>query len=143
MTLVLYAHTNVRQREVGLRYLCHGYTLYRVALLSRAGCIESILQLHIGVERIILRRRLLLCNRVVQRRANLCLVREELAEVYIGSNRIVGLVVGAAFCHSLLQSAETRRRISSLGIERTKVGQLNIEVALCRPATRVVKLLKS
>ena len=143
MALSLYAHPHVRQREIGLRNLGHGYALYGVALVLVGSGIESLVEQHVVVERIVLGRRLLLSHRVVERSRHLSLVGEELAKLYVCRNRIVGIVVGGALCHTVLQSAKASRSIASLHIDIAKVGQLHVEVALRSPASRTVVVLKA
>ena len=106
-------------------------------------CIESLIKQHVVVEWIVLGRRLLLGYRVVERGRNLGFVGEELAKLYVCRNRVVGIVVCGALCHTVLQSAEASRCIASLHIDIAKVGQLNIEVALRSPTSRTVVVLKA
>ena len=65
MTLGSDTHPGIRDREVGLRNLGGSDILDRIALVLRAGSIESILQLHIGIQRIILRSGLLLGDTII------------------------------------------------------------------------------
>ena len=58
-------HTGIRYREVGLCNLGHGNILDRIALRLRACSIESILQFHIRIHRIILWRSLLLGDTII------------------------------------------------------------------------------
>ena len=58
-------HPGIRDREVGLRNLGGSNVLDRIALVLGAGGIEGILQLHIGIQRIILRSGLLLGNTII------------------------------------------------------------------------------
>ena len=58
-------HTGIGNREVGLRHLGYGDVLDRVSLCLRTGGIQSILQFHIGIQRIILRRSLLLGHTII------------------------------------------------------------------------------
>ena len=58
-------HPGIRDREVGLRNLGGSDILDRIALVLGAGGIESILQFHIGIQRIILRSGLLLGNTII------------------------------------------------------------------------------
>ena len=53
------AHAHVRYREVGLRGLGHGDVLDGVALVAFHG-FQGIIEQHVGVERVILRRLALL-----------------------------------------------------------------------------------
>ena len=105
--------------------------------------IESLVEQHVVVERIVLGRRLLLGYRVIERSRNLSFVGEELAKLYVCRNRVVGIVVCGALCHTVLQSAEASRSIASLHIDIAQVGQLNIEVALRSPTSRTVVVLKA
>ena len=59
------ADTSVGDGEVGVGHLRHGDVLDGVALVLRASCVESVLQLHVGVERIVLRRGLLLGHAII------------------------------------------------------------------------------
>ena len=54
VTLVLYAHSHVGKREVGARCLCHGDAFHRVALVL-VERLESVVELHISIERIVSR----------------------------------------------------------------------------------------
>ena len=58
-------HTGIGNREVGLRHLGHGDVLDGVSLCLRTGGIQGILQFHIGIQRIILRRSLLLGHTII------------------------------------------------------------------------------
>ena len=143
VALVLYADTHVRQREVGLRNLCHGDAFYRIALVLRASRFESVVEFHIRIEWIVFGRCLLLSNRVVERRRNLRLVGEELAKLHISRHGVVGVVVGRTLSHAFLQSAEAGRGVLALHVDGAEVGELQIERALCSPTARVVELLQS
>ena len=65
MSLGSDTHPGIRDGEVGLRNLGGSDILDRIALVLGAGGIESILQLHIGIQRIILRSGLLLGNTII------------------------------------------------------------------------------
>ena len=58
-------NTSIGYREIGLRNLGHSNILDRIALGLRAGSIKSILQLHIRIHRIILRRSFLLGDTII------------------------------------------------------------------------------
>ena len=58
-------HPGIRDGEVGLRNLGGSDILDRIALMLGSGSIEGILQLHIGIQRIILRSGLLLGNTII------------------------------------------------------------------------------
>ena len=65
MTLGSDTHPGIRDGEVGLRNLGGSNILDRIALMLGSGSIEGILQLHIGIQRIILRSGLLLGNTII------------------------------------------------------------------------------
>ena len=65
MSLGSDTHPGIRDGEVGLRNLGGSDVLDRIALMLGAGGIEGILQLHIGIQRIILRSGLLLGNTII------------------------------------------------------------------------------
>jgi hypothetical protein len=65
MTLGSDTHPGIRDGEVGLRNLGGSDILDRIALMLGSGSIEGILQLHIGIQRIILRSGLLLGNTII------------------------------------------------------------------------------
>ena len=65
MTLGSDTHPGIRDGEVGLRNLGGSDVLDRIALMLGSGSIEGILQLHIGIQRIILRSGLLLGNTII------------------------------------------------------------------------------
>ena len=111
--------------------------------MLRASCFESVIELHVGVKRIILWRCLLLSHRVVERCRHLRLVGEELAELYVCRNGVVGVVVGRTLCHALLQSAEACRAVFALHVDGAEVRELQVERALCSPTARVVEFLQS
>ena len=58
-------YPGIGNREVGLGDFGHGDVLDRVPLSLRTGGIKGILQLHIGIQRIILRRSLLLGHTII------------------------------------------------------------------------------
>ena len=79
VTLGLDAEAHVGQREVGTGGLGNSDVLNGVAVMCVKCRLQSLVQLHIGVQRVIFGTCLLLGNRIVERCRNLQLVREELA----------------------------------------------------------------
>ena len=136
------AHTHARQREVGVRGLGYGNAFYRVAFVAFNG-IESVVETHIGVERVIAWARFLLCYRIVERRCNLGLIGEELAKVEVGGQTIRFIVVGGTLGHAIFQSAETITDILACEVYGTKVRQLHVQVSCCCPSASVVKLFQT
>ena len=78
VTLRLDAHAGVGDGEVARGVLGHGYRLHGVALVLVHG-LQCVVEVHVGVERVVLRTDLLLCDGVVERCADLGLLGEELA----------------------------------------------------------------
>ena len=142
VTLGLDVEAHVGQREVGRRGLGDGNVLYRVALLLVGG-IEGVVEVHIGVQRIILRLGDFLGDRVVERCRHLQLVGEQLAQLDGGGQRVGLVVVGGACCHTVLQSAEALGDDLSREVERADIRQLHVERSRCCPAATVDDVLQA
>ena len=143
VTLGLDAEAHVRQCEVGRGRLGDGNALYAVALVLVDGGVQRVVQFHIRVQRIILRPRLLLGDRVVERRRHLHLVGEELAQLEIGSHRVCLVVVGGTLGYAFFQSAKALGDNLTRHIDSTHVGELDVQVARSSPATLVDDFLQA
>ena len=135
VTLGLDAEAHIRQREVGIGGLGDGNALYRVAFMLVDGRIECIVQLHIRIQRVILRTCLLLGNRVVQRSRHLHLVREELTQLDIGGQRIGLVVFLRTGSHAILQASESLRHNLTRQVDGSHVRELHVQCSRCCPAT--------
>ena len=143
VAFVLYAHPHIREREVGVGGAGDGNRLNAVALMVAACSIEGVAQTHVGIQRVVLRTRLLLRHRVVERCRHLRLVGEELTQLERSGDAVGLIVVGAALCHTLLESTEAFRGVAALHVHGAKVGELHVQIALCCPAAFVVVFLQS
>ena len=142
MALVLDAHADVGEREVARQALADGYRLHGVALAGTHG-VEGILQVHIGVEGVVLRPHLVLGHAVVEGHVHLGLVGEELAQLEICRHGVRLLVLVRALQHALLKSAEAVGHVAARQTDAAEVRQLNVEIARCCPAALVVILLQA
>ena len=136
-------NTSIGYREIGLRNLGHSNILDRIALGLRTGSIESILQFHIRIHRIILRRSFLLCYTIINRYADLSLVWEELTHFQRGGYAIGTIVVGTSASHTVFQTSKSFADISSRSIDTTEIRQLYIEISIGSPSTLVVMFLEA
>ena len=140
MTFGLDTHAHVGEREVGVGGLRHSYRLDRVALMTVGSSIECIIELHVVVQWIIFRTRLLLGDGIVEWGRDLRLVGEELTQFDVGSEAIGLIVIGGASCQSFLQSAEALTHHLSCEVNSTEVRELHVERTRGSPSTLVVKL---
>ena len=138
VALGLNAHAHVGQREIGVGGLGHGDALYRVALLTVRGSVQSILQSHVCVQRIVLRTELFLLHTVIQRCAYMGFFWEEFAQLEVGCHAVILVIIGRPLGHTLFQSAKSFTHIAALEIDRSEIRHLNIQVTLCRPTAFVV-----
>ena len=138
MALGLDAHAHVGQREIGVGGLGHGDALYRVALLTVRGSVQSIFQSHVCVQWIVLRTELFLLHTVIQRCAYMGFLWEEFAQLQVGCHAVILVIIGRSLGHTLFQSAKTFTHIASLEIDRSEIRHLYIQVTLCRPTAFVV-----
>ena len=106
VALGLDAKAHVRQREVGAGGLGHGNALYGVALLLVGCSVESVVQCHIGIQRIVLGFGNLLGDRVVEWGSHFHLVGEQLAQLNGGRQRVGLVVLCRTCCHAVFQSTE-------------------------------------
>ncbi len=102
--------------------------------------LKSIVQFHVGVERVVLRACFLFGHRVVERCRHLCFVREELSQLKVGCETVCLVVVGGTLGESLFKSAESLGHHLSRKIDGTEVGQLHVERTGRGPSTLVVEL---
>ena len=137
------ADSGIRYREVGLRHLGHGDVFDGVTLMLGASCIECILQFHIGIQRIVLRRSFLLGHTIIYRYTYLCLVWEKFAHFERSGHAIGTVAISASASHAIFQSTESLAGISTRGIHTTEVGELYVEVGIGSPSTFIIMLLES
>ena len=137
------ADSGIRHREVGLRHLGHGDVFDGVSLMLGACCIECILQFHIGIQRIVLRRSLLLGHTIIYRYTYLCLVWEELAHLQGCCHAVGTIIIGTSISHAVFQSTKAFAGVFSCGIHATKVGKLYVEISISSPATIIIMFLES
>ena len=105
--------------------------------------IECIIKTHVGVERVILRTRLLFRHRIIKRCRNLRLVGEELAQFDVGSDAISLVVVLRTVHYAFLKTSETFRHVLARSIKCADIAELNVECCLCSPSSFVVILQQS
>ena len=105
--------------------------------------VESVVEEHIRVERVILGSCLLFGHRVIKRYRDLSLVGEEFSELKVRGHAIRLVVVLRSLSHTVFESAESFGDIFSLHVNATHIRELHVEVALCRPSTGVVVFLQS
>ena len=127
----------VRKREVLVLRQRFGDGLQRVALTA-FHFVECILQEHVGVEWIVLRRDALPTVGVVERQLHLPFHWEELAQFEVGGDAPFISVLVASLRYTLLQSTETSCFQMSRHVHATQIGQLHVHVSLCSPSTFVV-----
>ena len=89
--------------------------------------IEGIVQIHIRIQRIILRFGNLLGDRVVERCRDLHLVGEEFTQFERCRQRVRLEIVGGACCHTVLQAAEALGDNLSGEVDGTEIRQLHIQ----------------
>lgn len=136
--MALGGNTNlgIRDGEVGVDSLRDGDALDGVTLRG-IGSAERLVELHVRVERIVLGLHALLADAIIKRYGHLGLVGEELSQLEVGGEGVGAIVVGRPLLHALLKSAEAGRGVFALKVERSEVGKLDVEVALCCPAAVV------
>ena len=126
VTLGLDAETHVRQREVGIGGTRHGNALDGVALMGSHG-VQGIVQLHVSIQRVVLRPGLFLRNRIIERSSHLHLVGEELTQFDIGGQRVGLVVVLRAGCNTILQSTEALGDNLTRQVDGGHVRQLHVQ----------------
>ena len=114
-----------------------------VALAAQGECVERIGHRHVGVERIVARHDHFFGVGIVDRCGEFHLGGEELTGIEIGRHRILIEVVVAALADGFFESAETIGFSMSREIDVGQVGQLDIELALCRPSSFVGEVLET
>ena len=101
------------------------------------GTLQGIVQLHVGVQRVVLGTGMFLGDGIVEGCRDLPLVGEQLADFEVGGQRIGLVRVGIARCHTVLQSTEALSDYLSRQIDGADIGQLYVECSRGSPATLV------
>ena len=120
-----------------------GDRLYAVALAAVEGRLQGVVEVHIGVKRVILRADGLLGVGIVEWRRHLRLVGEELAQLDVGGDAVRFLCFGAALHHGLLQPAKAVGDVASRHVQASQVAQLHVHGSAGRPSTFVVGLAQA
>ena len=136
MALGLDAEAHVRQREIGAGRLGNRDVLDRVALMTGRH-LQGVVQFHVGIQRIIFRTGFLLGHRIIKRCRHLHLVREELAQLYTGRQRVSLVVILGTGRYPIFQSAEAFGNNLSSEVDRSHVGELHVQRSRGGPTTAV------
>ena len=97
MLLVAYVDFHAAETQVLARFSMCGEGFQRVFLLFGGQSIESILEQHIGIERIVLGHDGLLVVAVVEREIDSCFLRKQTSQFHVGRYGIVvGVFIGTA-----------------------------------------------
>ena len=134
--LGLDAEAHVRQREIGAGSLGYRDVLDRVALMTGRH-LQGVVQFHVSIQRIIFRSGFLLGHRVIKRCRHLHLVREELAQLHAGRQRVSLIVVLGTGRYPIFQSAEAFGNDLSREVDRSHVGELYVQRSRGGPTTAV------
>ena len=141
--LVLDADARVRDGEVARGMLRDGYRLDGVAL-TLAGCrLERFVELHVGVQGVILGTDVLLRIGIVEGGRHLGLLREELAKLEVGGHGVALLRVGGALHDALLKPSEAVGDVAAGQVDRSEVAQLHVHGAAGGPSALVDGVLES
>ena len=130
----------VRKREVlVLRHrLCE--RAQRVALCPFQ-FVEGVLEQHVRVEGVVLRRNLLVTVGVIHGQLHLPFLGEEFAQFKLGGDAPLVQVVIAALVHALLQTTETSRLHVTCEVHVAEVRELHVQITLRSPTAFVVVVL--
>ena len=142
VTLRLDTDAGVGKREIARHVLGDGNRLDAVALAGTGG-IEGILEIHVGIQGVVLRAHLVLADGVINRYGDLGLVGEELAQFEVRRDGVRLLRVGGTLHDALLQSAEAVGDIASRQVDGAEVGELDVQRTRGSPAALVVVLLQA
>ncbi len=99
---------------------------------------QGIIKLHVGIERIVFRARLFLCDRIIKRSGHLCLVGKELSQLHVCRHAVCLVVILRTLGNAVFYSAETVGDDLSGSVDRADVRELDVESSLCCPSTLVV-----
>ena len=133
VALGLDAKAHVAEREIGICRFQNHNALYRVTLVSVHG-FQGVVQLHISIQRIILRTRFLFRDGIVKGCRHVHLVWEEFTQFHIRGER-VGLVIFLGACgNTVFQTTKSLRDNLSREVHSANIGELDVKGSGCCPA---------
>ena len=130
-----------RDGEILVDHHLVGDVAQGVALGPRGEGAHGVAHFHVGVERIVARDNAFFGIGIVDRGREFELLGEELAGLHLCRDGILVEVVIAALAHGLFQSTEAIGLDVPTEVDGGQIGELDVELALCRPSALVGEVL--